>query len=200
MKKIFVLLTCWRFFAHWIYFKYAKNRDVISDDLARNISQFVLKKGADNYSHNDISFYRFCYLLSSYKMVRNIFYARVARYHRLFVLFLKMLAPSQSFLDISPTADIGGGLIIQHGYSTIIDPIKMGRNCWVNQNVTIGYANDVDAPIIGDNVTVYTGAVIVGAVIIGNNVIVAANAAVVNDVNNNCVVGGVPAKIIKNQI
>ena len=88
----------------------------------------------------------------------------------------------------------------KHGYSTIIDPIKMGRNCWVNQNVTIGYANDVDAPIIGDNVTVYTGAVIVGAVIIGNNVIVAANAAVVNDVNNNCVVGGVPAKIIKNQI
>ena len=36
-----------------------------------------------------------------------------------------------------------------------------------------------------------------GGIAIGNNVIVAPNAVVVKDVPDNCVVAGVPAKIIK---
>ena len=54
--------------------------------------------------------------------------------------------------------------------------------------VNIGY---------GDNVTVYAGAKILGDVRVGNNVIVAANAVVVKDVEDNCIVGGIPAKVIK---
>ena len=41
------------------------------------------------------------------------------------------------------------------------------------------------------------GAKVLGNITIGNNVIIAANAVVVKDVEDNCVVGGVPAKIIK---
>ena len=52
--------------------------------------------------------------------------------------------------------------------------------------VTIG--NDV---WIGANCTILPG------VTIGNNVVVAAGAVVTKDVPDNCVVGGVPAKIIK---
>lgn len=33
--------------------------------------------------------------------------------------------------------------------------------------------------------------------VIGNNVIVGANAVVIRDVPDNCVVGGVPAKVLK---
>ena len=39
-----------------------------------------------------------------------------------------------------------------------------------------------------------------GPVRIGNNVIIGANAVVVKDVPNNCIVAGVPAKIIKENI
>lgn len=166
-------------------------------DLARNISLFVLGRDVDNYKSEYVTFYNFCYVLTFYTMVRNIFYARVKKYNPIFVRFLKVLAAPQPMLDISSTAEIGGGLIVQHGYCTILDPKKMGKNCWINQGASIGYKNGTDAPIIGDNVRVSTGACILGNIKIGNNVIVGANAVVIKDVPDNCVVGGVPAKILK---
>jgi serine O-acetyltransferase len=46
-------------------------------------------------------------------------------------------------------------------------------------------------------VEICTGAKILGPVRIGNNVIIGANAVVVKDVPDNCVVAGVPARIIR---
>ena len=189
MKRLFVLLTCWRFVLHWMYYKSADNGEVIKEDLLRNIKQFLHKE--------NLSFLNFCELLTFYVMVRNIFYARVAYRHHFYAKFLALFARPLPLLDISSTAEIGGGLIVQHGYGTIIAPRKIGKNCWVNQGVTIGYTNDDDCPTLGDNVTVYAGAKILGDVHVGNNVVVAANAVVVKDVEDNCIVGGVPAKVIK---
>ena len=189
MKRLFVLLTCWRFILHWMYYKSADNGEVIKEDLLRNIKQFLHKE--------NLSFLNFCELLTFYVMVRNIFYARVAYRHHYYAKVLSVFARPLPLLDISSTAEIGGGLIVQHGYGTIIAPRKIGKNCWVNQGVTIGYTNDDDCPTLGDNVTVYAGAKILGDVHVGNNVVVAANAVVVKDVEDNCVVGGVPAKVIK---
>lgn len=189
MKRLFVLLTCWRFVLHWMYYKSADNGEVIKEDLLRNIKQFLHKE--------NLSFLNFCELLTFYVMVRNIFYARVAYRHHYYAKVLSVFARPLPLLDISSTAEIGGGLIVQHGYATIIAPRKIGKKCWVNQGVTIGYTNDDDCPTLGDNVTVYAGAKILGDVHVGNNVVVAANAVVVKDVEDNCVVGGVPAKVIK---
>ena len=189
MKRLFVLLTCWRFVLHWMYYKSADNGEVIKEDLLRNIKQFLHKE--------NLSFLNFCELLTFYVMVRNIFYARVAYRHHYYAKVLSVFARPLPLLDISSTAEIGGGLIVQHGYGTIIAPRKIGKNCWVNQGVTIGYTNDNDCPTLGDNVTVYAGAKILGDVHVGNNVVVAANAVVVKDVEDNCIVGGVPAKVIK---
>ena len=189
MKRLFVLLTCWRFVLHWMYYKSADNGEVIKEDLLRNIKQFLHKE--------NLSFLNFCELLTFYVMVRNIFYARVAYRHYYYAKVLSVFARPLPLLDISSTAEIGGGLIVQHGYATIIAPRKIGKKCWVNQGVTIGYTNDDDCPTLGDNVTVYAGAKILGDIRVGNNVIVAANAVVVKDVEDNCVVGGVPATVIK---
>ena len=81
-------------------------------------------------------------------------------------------------------------------FSTIISAKKVGSNCHVNQQVTIGYKGD-HAPIIKDNVKILCGAKILGNVTMGNNSIAGANAVVVKDVPENAIVGGVPAKIIK---
>lgn len=51
-------------------------------------------------------------------------------------------------------------------------------------------------PTIGDNVVVCAGAKVIGNIKIGNNVMIGANAVVVDDVPDNAVVAGVPAKII----
>lgn len=112
--------------------------------------------------------------------------------HKILALFAAPLP----LLDID-SKNVGGDLFIQHGYATIIAPRSIGRNCWVNQCVTIGYTNETECPTIGNNVTIYAGAKILGDVVIGDNSIVAANAVVVNDVPPNVIVGGVPAKIIK---
>ena len=95
------------------------------------------------------------------------------------------------------TREIGPGLIIQHGVCTIIAARRIGRNCWINQQVTIGYTNDSDCPTLGDNVSVGCGAKILGNVTVGNNVKVGANAVVVKDVPENCTVVGVPARIVR---
>jgi serine O-acetyltransferase len=73
----------------------------------------------------------------------------------------------------------------------------MGRNCKVYQQVTIGFNHDLKAPVIGDNVEVCCGAKVIGGITIGDNVLIGANSVVVKDVPSNCVVAGVPARIIK---
>lgn len=73
---------------------------------------------------------------------------------------------------------------------------QIGSDCWINQQVTIGYTFAPDPPIIGNGVRVSAGAKVVGNITIGDNAIIAANAAVVKDVRENEVVGGVPAKTI----
>ena len=50
---------------------------------------------------------------------------------------------------------------------------------------------------MGDNVTVGTGAKVLGNIRIGNNVKIGGNSVVVKDVPDNCTVVGVPGRIIK---
>ena len=73
---------------------------------------------------------------------------------------------------------------------------KIGENCSINQNVTIGRGAS-GFPTIGNNVQIYSGAVIIGDIIIGDNAIIGANAVVTKDVAAKTVVAGVPAKYIR---
>lgn len=75
---------------------------------------------------------------------------------------------------------------------------KIGRRVLIGQGVTIGRKLDPNGvPVIGDNVYISTGAKILGGITIGNNVIIGANAVVIKDVPDNCIVAGVPAKVIR---
>lgn len=73
---------------------------------------------------------------------------------------------------------------------------KIGRHCFINQQVTIGYKGD-KAPEIGDNVQITCGAKVLGGVKIGNNVTIGANAVVVKDIPDNALAAGVPARVIR---
>lgn len=111
---------------------------------------------------------------------------------RLFALFYPPM--KTLFLD---TPDIGGGLYIQHGFATMIAAKSIGENCWINQQVTIGYNGPGDPPVIGDNVTITCGAKVLGNITVGDHVIVGANAVVIRDVAPGCTVGGVPARVLR---
>ena len=95
-----------------------------------------------------------------------------------------------TILDIAPVT-IGDYVMIAPNtlITTVNHPLSPSgrrKHLGIAKPVTIG--NDV---WIGANVTILPG------VTIGNNVVVAAGAVVTKDVPDNCVVGGVPAKKIK---
>lgn len=75
---------------------------------------------------------------------------------------------------------------------------KIGNRVIIGQNSTIGRSLDPeDYPTIGNDVYISAGARIIGNTHIGNNVIIGANAVVNKDVEDNTIVAGVPAKVIR---
>ncbi len=94
------------------------------------------------------------------------------------------------------TDEIGGGLYIQHGFSTIITAKKIGKNCRIYQQVTIGYKRGATPPVLKDNVSVTCGAKVLGDITMHKNSIAAAGSVVLKDVPENAIVAGVPAKVI----
>ncbi len=104
--------------------------------------------------------------------------------------------------EISPYAAIDGGFILHHTLGIVIGhEVIIGRNCEVFQNVTIGSnrkkKDGRGMPIIGDNVSIGAGAVVVGSIKIGNNVMIGANSYVDKDIPDGACVVGIPARIIR---
>lgn len=93
-------------------------------------------------------------------------------------------------------ANIGEGLRIMHGFSTIVNAKKIGKYCVISQQVTIGWSQS-GLPTIGDYCKVYAGAKILGGVRIGDDVWIGANCVVTKDVPPHSIVVGIPAKIVK---
>lgn len=89
-----------------------------------------------------------------------------------------------------------------HGGIFIGDNSLIGHNCvmaTLDHDLRPAHrANTVPAPIIiGRNVWIAANVTILGGVTIGDNAIVAAGAVVTKDVAPNTIVGGIPAKFIK---
>ena len=107
--------------------------------------------------------------------------------------------------EISPYAEIGEGFRVYHSVGIVIGKdVIIGRNCEVFQNVTIGSnrkeRNGRLMPIIGDNVQIGTGAVVVGAIVVGDNARIGSNSYVDKDVPPNAFVAGTPARIISHRM
>ena len=104
-------------------------------------------------------------------------------------------------IEIHPGARIGRCLFIDHGMGIVFgETTVIGDNCTIYHGVTLGGTGKDTGkrhPTLGNNVTVGTGAKVLGNIHIGNNVKIGGNSVVVKDVPDNCTVVGVPGRIIK---
>lgn len=118
-----------------------------------------------------------------------VFYYLGWRYKRL----------SLTLLISIPLNAVGPGLLIHHiGLIFVHANARIGKNCSFQPGVIIGQVDsECTVPVIGDDVYIGTGAKVLGKITIGNNVTIGPNSVVLSDVPDDCVVLGVPAKIIK---
>lgn len=152
------------------------------------ISRFFLKPGI--------------WAVLGYRLGRRLYLYRnlpsrvvLTLYMFLVMLPLKLLTG----IEIYPETKIGAGFYIEHYGTIFISPTAIiGRNCTIFQGVTIGAdLGGHKAGVIGDNVIIGAGAKVIGDIVVGNNVFIGANSVVTRDVEDNVVVAGVPAAVIR---
>lgn len=129
----------------------------------------------------------------------TVYHMRIKQYNRIHGKLTSLIFPPKTdcHLDVK---EIGAGLIIYHGNASVIFAEKIGENCSIYQQVTLGRGKINEGrsiPIIGDNVNIYAGAIVVGGITIGNNVSIGAGAVVNKDIPDNCTVVGNPFRIIQ---
>jgi len=174
----------------------------------------------DNYTYNIKSdLFRYCgkrdfsSFVKSYLLIpgfKYTFFMRTARYLKAKgALFLPAYILSRLILNhyqfkygisIPYNTDIGPGLYIGHFGGIIVNSeAKIGRNCNINQEVTIGatYGGKYPGtPAIMNNVYLGPGSKIIGGISLGNHTAVGANSVVTKSVPEYGVVVGIPGEVV----
>ena len=124
--------------------------------------------------------------------------------------YISELAHSMTGIDIHPAAEISYPFFIDHGTGIVVgETSKIGKRAKIYQSVTLGAVSLSNAkelrgvvrhPQIGNDVTLYAGASLLGPIKIGNNVTIGSNVFLTEDVSDNMrVVIGKPELIYKNK-
>ena len=132
-------------------------------------------------------------VLLCYPTVTAVIHHRIA--HELYLLgaplvarIIAEVAHSRTGIDIHPGARIGESFFIDHGTGVVIGQTAIiGDRVRIYQAVTLGarsFATDADGnlvkdeprhPIVGDDVTIYAGATILGRITIGSGSVIGGN-------------------------
>ena len=189
MKKLYLYLNIPRLLPFFFCYLFSSNKEIIIGDL-----EAFRNYGVNRKSYNKVfSIFAFLLFIKEY---RNIFLFRQNIFFKKFLaIFCK---PLSSLYIVTSKNQIGKGLLIVHGFSTIINAEKIGDYCSIYQQVTIGYGKG-GKPTIGDNVTIYAGAIIIGNITIGNNCIIGAGAIINKSIPDNSTCVGSSFRIIKSE-
>lgn len=104
-------------------------------------------------------------------------------------------------VEIHPGAKVGDGLFIDHGMGVVIgETAEIGEDVTMYQGVTLGgtgFATGKRHPTVQANVTIGSGAKLLGPITIGHGAKIGANAVVVHDVPPNSTVVGNPGHTVR---
>jgi serine O-acetyltransferase len=133
-------------------------------------------------------------VLVCYPGIHALMHHRIAHsLHNLGVPFIARiiseLGRSETGVDIHPGASIGGGFFIDHGSGVVVgETAIIGDNVRLYQHVTLG-AKKLDGvpkgmprhPIVEDDVTIYSGATVLGRITIGRRSVIGGGVWVTQD-------------------
>ncbi len=104
-------------------------------------------------------------------------------------------------VEIHPAAKIGEGLFIDHGMGVVIgETAEIGSNVTLYQGVTLGgtgFAGGKRHPTVGNDVTVGSGAKLLGPISVGDRAKIGANSVVIHDVPADATVVGNPGHPVR---
>jgi serine O-acetyltransferase len=111
------------------------------------------------------------------------------------------LARAVTGIEIHPAARIGEGFFIDHGMGVVIgETAEIGRDVTLYQGVTLGgtgFATGKRHPTVQDNVTIGSGAKLLGPITVGHGAKIGANTVVIHDVPANSTVVGNPGHPVR---
>lgn len=114
--------------------------------------------------------------------------------------FLAGLVRFWTGIEIHPAATLGKGVFIDHGMGVVIgETAEVGEDCTIYHGVTLGGTSLQRAkrhPTLGREVTVGSGAAVLGAITVGDGARIGANSVVVRDVPPNATVVGIPGRVV----
>jgi serine O-acetyltransferase len=114
---------------------------------------------------------------------------------------ISMVARTFTGIEIHPAARIGEGLFIDHGSGVVIgETADIGDNVTLYQGVTLGgtgFATGKRHPTVQDNVTIGSGAKLLGPITVGHGAKIGANSVVITDVPPNSTVVGNPGHPVR---
>ena len=151
-------------------------------------------------------------IILTYPGVKALFFYKIANFFSLakFHLVAKIISQLARFLtgiEIHPAARIGKNLFIDHGMGVVIgETSEIGDNVTIYHGVTLGgispsvnsdqQRNIKRHPTVQDKVVIGSGAQILGPITLGRNSKIGSNAVVTNDVPENAIMVGIPARNI----
>jgi serine O-acetyltransferase len=104
-------------------------------------------------------------------------------------------------IEIHPAAKIGDALFIDHGTGVVVgETAEIGDNVTLYQGVTLGgtgFATGKRHPTVEDNVTIGSGAKLLGPITVGHGAKIGANSVVITDVPPNSTVVGNPGHVVR---
>ena len=131
---------------------------------------------------------------------------RIAHFlwNRRLKLLARIISHVSRFLtgvEIHPGAKIGAGVFIDHGMGVVIgETAEVGDNVTIYQGAVLGGRGTEKGkrhPTIGNNVVIAAGAKILGSFKVGDHARIGAGAVVLKDVPPYCTVVGVPGRIVR---
>src|SRR5438105_3650445 len=135
--------------------------------------------------------------LLAHRIAHSLYRARVPLLPRL----IAAVSRSLTGIEIHPAAQIGSGFFIDHGMGVVIgETAEIGDDVTLYQGVTLGgtgFATGKRHPTVQDNVTIGSGAKLLGPITVGHGSKIGAGSVVIHDVPPNSTVVGNPGHPVR---